>query len=88
MKILRIFIRPAGVTFCDIPLGENHPSMGALWDSWKRDGAVVHDNPATIIPWDCILYVGSYEIPEDLIKKGNAPIPFKPSPLYPVPPAS
>ena len=90
MKILRVFIKPTGVTFCDVPLGVNHPTMAALWDSWKRDGAAVHDDPSFIIPWESILYTALYTIPDELIKNSsdNEPIPFKPPSLYPIPPAS
>ena len=88
MKILRIFIKPAGVSLCDVLLGKDHPTMAALWDSWKRDGAATHDNPDFIIPWESILYTAVYTIPDDLLKNGNEPIPFKVPTLYPVPPAS
>jgi hypothetical protein len=83
MKILRIFIKPAGVSLCDVPLGDGHPTMAALWDSWKRDGAATHDNPDFIIPWESILYTAVYTIPDELLKNANEPIPFKAPTLVP-----
>ena len=70
--ILRVFIKPAGLVWVDIPLAQDQ-ALFAVYDVWKRDGALV--SPNAIVPLDAMLYAATILMP----------MTFKPATVYTFP---
>lgn len=73
MKVLRIFLKPDGQTFVDVPL-ENGQTTGGVVAAWQREGLLY--NPDVIVPKDAFLYAITWET--DAMPKRPTIVPFKP----------
>lgn len=73
MKVLRIFIKPDGNAFVDVPL-ENGQTPGGIVNAWQREGFIY--NSDMVVPKDGFLYALTYDT--STLSKPTI-VPFKPS---------
>ena len=62
MQIARIFIKPAGQVYCDVPLPEG-TTLPVAWANANRDGSVISTD--CIVPIDSVLYVATWTLNQE-----------------------
>lgn len=73
MKVLRIFIKPDGHAFVDVPL-DNGQTTGGVVGAWQREGFLY--TPDVVVHRDGFLYAIVWEA--QTLPKPLTVVPFKP----------
>ncbi|HEX8838230.1 MAG TPA: hypothetical protein VF748_14910 [Candidatus Acidoferrum sp.] len=61
MRVLRVFIKPAGNSWIDFPVPDG-ATMQQVLPQVRLDGMFVHDRAA--IPWDGMLFGAMLDLPD------------------------
>lgn len=63
MRIMRVFIKPAGTSWVDFPMAENTTTMQQVLPAVRLDGMFIQDTAA--IPWDGMLFAAMLDMPDN-----------------------